>query len=88
MKPYEGAYNGLIMISDHEDATRYEGALFGFANIQGDAVIAPQFIAAQHFSDGLAAVQFREGDWGYIDSTGLILERGLTDEPQNTEYGL
>ncbi len=80
---YEGAYDGLIMVADHEDAVMYdydEGNLFGYVNVQGHLVIEPQFIAAQHFIDGMAAVRFPEGDWGRINTTGTILERGLTEE--------
>ncbi len=87
--PYEGAYDGLIMVSDHENATNYvhdEGTLFGFVNARGDVVIAPQFMAAQHFSEGSAAVQFQEGDWGHVNSMGFVLERGLPHEPREYEY--
>ena len=71
------------MVADHEDAVMYdydEGNLFGYVNVQGHLVIEPQFIAAQHFIDGMAAVRFPEGDWGRINTTGTILERGLTKE--------
>lgn len=88
--PYEGAYNGLIMISDHEDTNQYapyEGTLYGFVNIQGDVVIVPQYIGAHHFSEGgTAAVQFPEGDWGFINTEGHVMERGLTEEPWENEY--
>ncbi len=82
--PYEGAHDGLVMVSDQEDVNRYvhsDGALFGFVDTQGNLVIEPQFVAAQHFFEGMAAVQFPEGDWGVIDIIGSVLERGLTEEP-------
>ena len=82
--PYEGAHSGLVMVADHEDAMMYpyeEGnLLFGFVNVQGDLVIEPQFIASQHFFEGIAAVQFPEGDWGHIDTAGTVINRGLTKE--------
>ena len=88
--PYEGAHDGLIMVSDHEDAKNIypnDGeTLFGFVNVQGDVVITPQFIDAHHFSEGSAAVRFPEGDWGYIDPMGFVLERGLPREPVEYEY--
>lgn len=68
------------MISDHEDTNQYapnEGTLYGFVNIQGDVVIVPQYIGAHHFSEGgTAAVQFPEGDWGFINTEGHVMERG------------
>ena len=82
--PYEGAHDGLVMVADHENAIMYwydEGILYGYADTQGRLVIEPQFIAVRHFSGGSAAVQFPEGDWGYIDTTGAVTERGLTERP-------
>ena len=87
--PYEGAHDGLVMISDHEDAERYlyDDALFGFADVQGHLVIAPQFIAAHHFAEGrMAAVQFPEGDWGLINIGGHVMGRGLAGEPREEQY--
>ena len=81
---YEGAHDGLVMVSNHEDAIMYaydEQNLFGFVDVHGNLVIEPQFIAAQHFSNGMAAVQFPEGDWGYINTNGIVTKRDLTKEP-------
>ncbi len=86
--PYEGAHDGLILVSNQADANYYvpdEGVLFGYADVCGRLVIEPLFISAHPFSDGMAAVQFPEGDWGYINTMGVILERDLTEEPQD-EY--
>lgn len=86
--PYEGAHDGRIMVADHENAQPYEdGNLYGYADAQGSLVMEPQFIQAQHFYEGLAAVQFREGDWGLIDTAGTVRERGWTDEPDRVWYG-
>ncbi|MBR6029131.1 MAG: WG repeat-containing protein [Clostridia bacterium] len=87
--PFEGAHDGLILVAnqaDVEPSVPDEGLLFGYADVRGSIIIEPLFIAAQHFSDGMAAVQFPEGDWGYINPTGLVLERGLPDEPRAYEY--
>ena len=87
--PYEGAHDGLILVANQADASTFvpdEGVLFGYADVHGNIMIEPQFISARHFSDGMSAVQFREGDWGFIDPMGLVLERGLPDEPGKYEY--
>ena len=88
--PYEGAHEGLVMVSDHEDANFYvydEGARFGYVDVQGNPVITPEYLAAHPFSEeGTAAVQFPEGDWGYINTEGQVMERGLADEPPENEY--
>ena len=87
--PYEGAHDGLILVANQADASTFvpdEGVLFGYADVRGNLVIKQQFISAHPFSDGLAAVRFSEGDWGYINSMGFVLERGLTEEPQEDEY--
>ncbi len=79
--PYEGAHSGLVMVADHENAMMYdEGNRYGFVDVQGHLVIEPQYIAAQHFFEGIAGGQVPEGDWGHIDSAGTVLERGLTEE--------
>ncbi|MGE5761430.1 MAG: WG repeat-containing protein [Gemmatimonadota bacterium] len=43
--------------------------IFGYVDADGREVIAPQFLAALPFHEGLAAVNVSEG-WGYIDATG------------------
>ena len=82
--PYEGAHDGRVMVADRADANWYypdDDALFGYADTQGNLVIEPRFISARPFADGLAAVQFPEGDWGLIDPSGKVTERGL-EEPE------
>lgn len=44
--------------------------LFGFADDVGNQVIAPSYVHAENFSEGLACVKNAEGLWGYINSTG------------------
>lgn len=43
--------------------------LLGYADLQGNIVIPPQFEEAYQFSQGLAPVRFH-GKWGYIDIHG------------------
>lgn len=45
--------------------------VYGF-NRKGSAVIAPQFLYATHFSEGLALVKTKTG-WGYIDEKGAFV---------------
>ena len=45
--------------------------VFGYKNIAGEILVAPQFSEAGNFSDGLAYVAKEGLDWGgYIDTTG------------------
>ena len=51
----------------------YRNGLWGFINRHGEFVVAPQFVGAQAFSEGLAAVAYGSEDekhWGFIDRTG------------------
>ena len=51
---------------------KISGKLYGFVNESGREVIKPQFAFAYPFDEkhGLAAVQGRDGKWGYIDIEG------------------
>ncbi|MGN1058892.1 MAG: WG repeat-containing protein, partial [Clostridia bacterium] len=44
--------------------------LFGFADEAGNQVIAPTYVQAENFSEGLACVKNAEGLWGYINPAG------------------
>jgi len=45
---------------------------WGFVDLDGEVVAAPQYKEVFHFFEGMAAV--RVGDeWGYIDRTGKIV---------------
>lgn len=48
--------------------------IFGYVDADGREVIAPQFLAALPFREGLAAVRVAAG-WGYIDATGRWVVR-------------
>ncbi|MDR3219473.1 MAG: WG repeat-containing protein [Dysgonamonadaceae bacterium] len=53
-----------------------ELAKYGYADEKGNIVIKPQFDKAQNFSEGLAAVCFKENyieKWGFIDLTGKLV---------------
>lgn len=87
--PYEGAHDGLVLVANQADENNFvpdEGVLFGYADVHGSLVIEPQFISAHPFSDGMAAVRFPEGDWGYINSMGVVMQRWLKEEPREYEY--
>ena len=55
-----------------------EAGLVGFADLQGNVVIQPQFEFADDFAEERAVVEFPEGDSGIIDLDGNILSRGFT----------
>ena len=42
---------------------------YGYYSIDGNEAVSPQYVKAEDFSEGLAAVNVR-GRWGYIDATG------------------
>ena len=46
---------------------------WGYINQAGKIVIKPEFMGAQDFSEGLAAVIDVSGRWGYIDKTGKFV---------------
>ncbi len=66
------ASQGRIIVQDQATG------LYGFADLQGNVVIAPQYVkAAFVFCEGYACVQFPEGDEGYVDLAGNVLARGF-----------
>jgi len=52
-----------------------ENFWYGYIDVSGKVVIAPQFVGAEReFTEGLAAVlETREGGWGYIDREGRVV---------------
>lgn len=46
--------------------------LYGFVDVKGNWVIAPQYIEVKYFRDGYAAVK-QEGGWGVIDTSGKLV---------------
>ena len=62
---------GLIPVE--EEAT----GLVGFMDAEGRIALAPRFLGASAFDEnGVACVQFPEGDYGHIDAKGSVLYRG------------
>lgn len=69
---YQGYYScGRMLVVDENDC-------YGYADGAGNIVIPMQYPAAGDFNEGLAAVQFPEGDHGYIDVNGHAVVRGFT----------
>lgn len=50
-----------------------DGQLYGYVNVLGDVVIAPQFVQAGDFSEGLAAVSYDGRSTGYINQLGELI---------------
>lgn len=50
-----------------------DGEKWGFVNWEGEIVINPQFSEAHNFSEGLAVVANKSGEFGYVDEEGSIV---------------
>lgn len=61
---------GLTVCAQELTPVKVNG-VYGF-NRSGSPVIAPQFLYATHFSEGLALVKTKTG-WGYIDEKGTFV---------------
>ncbi|MCU0435207.1 MAG: WG repeat-containing protein [Bacteroidia bacterium] len=48
------------------------GSKWGFVDKEGKIIIAPQFAAVMHFSEGLCAVANRKNKWGFINPKGEL----------------
>ena len=57
------------MVRDRLYAVRQDD-LWGYVDLTGKMVIAPQFKQARSFRDGLAPAISDEGKWGYIGQAG------------------
>lgn len=62
-------YEGLRPYCEQLAPFRNNG-LWGFLNMDGDAVIAPTFREVEFFSGGFSACQDRDSRWGIIDHKG------------------
>ena len=61
------------IVADAYRVTMYrEEEAAGYIDKSGNLVIAPQFMNAMSFSDGLACVQFPGGKSAYIDTSGKV----------------
>ena len=47
------------------------GEAWGFMNVEGGGVVEPKYRRVRQFSEGLAAVESKEGLWGFVDTTGV-----------------
>ena len=59
----------------------------GFIDTKGRVVTDAKFLAAAHFSDGLAAVKTEDG-WGFIDRTGKMVVSPQFDSASMFQNGL
>ena len=65
---------GTKIVADAYTVTVYkEEEAAGYIDKSGRLVIAPQFMNAMSFSDGLACVQFPGGKSAYIDTSGKVI---------------
>ncbi|SMP51403.1 WG repeat-containing protein [Anoxynatronum buryatiense] len=73
--PREGFQEGLIPVRETDSG------LYGYMNMEGEIVIAPQFTLAQPFSEGLAAVALDEWfqQWGWINPQGKMVIEPIYD---------
>ncbi len=52
------------------------GNLWGFIDLSGKELVKPQFLAATHFKEGLAAVSLDNHNYFYIDRSGKVIVAG------------
>jgi hypothetical protein len=84
--------DGLFRIKKNEK--------IGFANMQGEIIIKPQYDEASPFFDGYAAVCFGGkldneyemskrigGKWGFINKSGTLIVKPIYDEVRNIKAG-
>ena len=65
---------------------------YGYLDKAGAIAIAPQYVSASDYSEGLAAVAIRDGDvlkWGFIDTNGkTVIDPMFTNKPDDFHEGL
>lgn len=62
---------------------------FGYIDLTGELVIPYQFYLGDHFSEGLACVQFTEdGKYGFINKEGSVIVPPTFDSAEAYENGL
>jgi len=71
----------------------FSKSLFGYIDQKGMVKIQPQFLEAEDFSEGLAAVlkttATKELKWGFIDKTGkVVIDFIFTNKPGNVSDGM
>ena len=66
-----GSFDNVGSVSNDGLIAVRDGGKWGFINLKGEYVIAPQYANARSFSNGLAAVS--DGDkWGFVDKKGEL----------------
>ena len=65
-----------------------ENGLKGFANLQGQIVIPPQYLYADDFCEDRATVQVDEGEWAIIGLNGEYILENLTARPSDYHHGV
>ncbi|MEX1018643.1 MAG: WG repeat-containing protein [Litorilinea sp.] len=66
VRTVSAAYGPLFATAEFQNGQEQ----YGYVNLAGDFIIAPQFASALPFVEGLAAVEDPTGTFGYIDATG------------------
>lgn len=67
-----GGYSDVDIVTDDNRIAVCKDGKWGYVDIDGKELIAPQFKEAKSFSNGLAAVSNGE-KWGFIDATGRVV---------------
>ena len=67
------AYDEVADFAENGLAAVREATLYGYIDKNGEEVIAPQFIEAGEFSEGLAPVKTQNEKWCYINEQGEIV---------------
>ncbi len=62
-----------LMSQEVELAPKLNKDKWGYVNSEGKKIIAFKYQKAKEFSEGLAAVQAKNGKWGYIDKKGNVV---------------
>lgn len=71
-------------LSDKKDSIYYEHF---YINTKGDKVFQSNFKDSYSFSEGIAAVQFENGKWGWIDKKGKTMFQAYFDECKSFSEG-
>ena len=61
---------------------------WGYIDSTGKIVIKPQFVSAEEFSEGLAAIENEHGKHGFIDESGAIVIEPKFDNWTDFSEGL
>jgi hypothetical protein len=81
---YADLKGNLIFQGEFEDAKPFSEGLaavkmngkYGFIDKNGEMKIAPQYLSvgilSDGFSEGLASVEFEDGNWGFVDQNGQM----------------